>query len=328
MQIRNKDLLIQAIEKETIKSILFFGQDRGLMSVIISLIEQNFDFDVMNIDFASITPESYTVLVNDLNLFGKKRLIRISNTPNKISKKLEQVILGAHTHLSIFYGEAINSKSTITKFFDISDSLASYPCYQIQENNIKKATENILREKQYTSEVLLYLTSSYNNNYQLYLNDLKKLLLYVSDKKNITLQDITKIMSKPKIDFNSKNICYSLLLEYSDRFYQALREIHETPLIQVIRGIMFFLMQIYVGSLYIAQNSSATVEEAIKIQKIPIFFKDVQEYKLILQRVSLIKIQKLFSMLQSLEKQAKISSHITLLEKIYLDLHLDSLSYQ
>ena len=79
-------------------------------------------------------------------------------------------------------------------------------------------------------------------------------------------------------------------------------------------------MQVLSGLIYLEKNPNNNIKTVIAEQKLPIFFKDIDEYKEVVSKSSISEIYKLLSLLNLLEKRVKLNGEkIYFLERLFLE---------
>ena len=322
MQVNDKNFLLDQINNNSVSAILFYGSDIGLIEVLNKWLEKKLNLIIETVDFADITPDSYRIFIQSINLFETKKIIKIVNVSEKISKEMKEILHISGNNIAFFIAPKIRANSEIRKFFEITKNLVCYPCYPIKENNIRKLTESLLKGKTISHGAMNYLVGTYNGDYQLYINEVKKLTLYSMHNSSIEIEDIVALVNNVGKDFDFKQICYSLLLRDKEGFFNSIKYSNNTSLIQIIRGVLFALTQVNSGVVCLRENPRITVQEIIRQRKLSIFFQDIHQYQEVLYNVTESEIARLLYLLLEAEKKIKlIGEKSYIIEKVYFDFY-------
>lgn len=190
----------------TIKAILLYGQNEGLISEYskkfittisadpldpFSVVYLNWD-DIKN-DIGLLSSE-----YNSQSLMGTRRVVVIRDADNNLSKPLEEILISSFsdTLLIVCASPNLNSRSSLVNLANTSSLFASIACYEDRDENITTSIRSYLIENNITcsNDAFMLLCSRLSNDRKSNLNELEKLITYVGSKKHFEIKDIKAVI--------------------------------------------------------------------------------------------------------------------------------------
>ncbi len=312
--------LLDMIGNGSVKALLLYGPDKGYIDKVCKTLIKKFNLLKTSIDYQDIKSQPFEILLNTHNFFMQKQLIKVRSVGESIDKSLKLVLGKDLLHLIVFIADELPTSSSIRKFFETENHLASLACYYDDE---EKITKIILHKcsnigKIVTEDAVKYLVAHLKGDHQTIINELDKLIYYTFDKDNINLHDVQKVVSSDFIA-NSDNLCVYFALKKTEAFLQEFIELKQQNINEVL--IIKALIRYYLN-LYIALNKlliGANINEIIKSLSPPIFYKYEQSFKEVVSKVTLDDCVKTLKYLQQAEIDYKLNpAGFDLYQQIYI----------
>ena len=219
----NEETLIKKIQDTLLQKI----KDRGFDDIQKN-VSKEINFDNNNINNS---------------LFFKSKIILYEN-PKEVNEEYLDTIDHNNTAIIISHTN-LHNNSRLKKYFDTHKELFSISCYKLSRN-IKKIFLDFFLNKhkiQLGGECYWFFLDNTDNRYQLFENEITKLLNY--DKKEITINDLRFLLSNS--DLEEINDMFFLLFETNnDIIKRANRTINSSSdSFLVLQRIKFFLNLLY-----------------------------------------------------------------------------------
>jgi len=193
---------------------------------------------------------------NNLNdsLFFKSKIILYEN-PKEIDQEYLNTINCSETAIIITHTNLTNS-SKIKKYFDIHKDFFSISCYKLSRKTKKVFLDFFLNQHriQLQSDCYWFLLDNTDNHYQLFENEINKIINY--DKKKININDLRLLLSNS--DSEEIDELFFLMLENNKQIIkQAHRSINSSSdSYLVLQRVKFFLGLLY--NIKIADGAAET----------------------------------------------------------------------
>lgn len=293
----------------SIKAVLIYGTNEGLVaeyvkSFVKSVCEDvNDPFRVAYLNGADVNADSGILFgeYGSQSLMGGQRVVVVSDVDNNLTKVIKSLFETTKSDtLLILYSGSLNKKSSLVKVGEDSEDIAVIPCYEDRDEDIFAAARAKFVEGGYTlgNDALQVLCSRLSNDRKSSMSEIDKLMTYVGDRKNITLDDVTKVISDNSAS-SGDDVCYyaaSGQVAKALASYDKLLNEGNEP-ISIIRSVTYHFNKLLTCMGYMEQGE--TIDKALmKLTPLVIFFRK-NTFK---SQVSLWPKDKLFSVLELLYK--------------------------
>ena len=310
--------LFELIASGKVKALLLYGPDKGYIDKICRHLVKKLNMLQTSIEYSDLNISSLEILLNSPNLFNQKELIRIRGVGNSIDKNLKVILNDNYINFPVFIGEDISSSSSFRKFFETEESLASLACYHDDEAKIEKIVLEKLAKcnKIIDKEALIYLKNHLKGDHELVSNEINKLIYFVHDKQEVTLNDIREVLSS-EITANGSD----LAMYFSQKDYVSfLKELDILKKQNINEVLMIRALIRHYLNLYIVLSkvkSGERVDSAIKSLSPPIFYQYINDFTKIANSLSLAECLKTLRILQQAEVDYKLNpAGFDLLQKL------------
>ena len=278
---------------------------------IIKHINANSQFTINKIDFSTVNknPSTLFIELSTISMFCKDKLIILANGEKSISQELKHILnhnIGNNYVITIS-GE-LSTDSTLRQYYENSKNAASIGCYKDDNDNLTFIISDFLTKNKVQSNTttLQYLCNVLSQNCNALQPELEKLMLYIGNNKNLTIQDIQESLLA-EIDPISEDLCISIAeknIENFTKFANTLLKNKFTP-ISLIRILLKYFSRLeYL--IRIVKNGKP-INQALKSIHPPIFFKSIPTIKKHVSTISHSEVNNIIKKLVEIEIQCKKS---------------------
>jgi len=188
------------IEKKNIskfKVFLVYGENEGLKKEIINKIKKNHNGKEMKYDEARVlknTTEFYNEIKNN-SLFEDKKIFLLERCTDKISEIVVEICGDIREDLIIINCGVLEKKSKLRKNFEVSKNAVIIPTYKDNSQSLANIVKVFFNEKKIniSHETLNLLVSRCNGDRGYLKQELEKISNYLSDKRIISLKEISTL---------------------------------------------------------------------------------------------------------------------------------------
>lgn len=299
--------LIQNINSNKVKALLFHGPNYGQSISIIERIVQECHLLASSFSKKDVSSSMLIAKSVEKNFFAKKEIIKIKDTTSIIDKHLKDMLISEKTeNILCFISSESLPNSGIRKLFETESHLASIACYyentdQIIRGVLEKLNKNSTKIDE---EAIFYLKKHLKGDTQIINNEIDKLLMFTHDKKLITKEDVSMVISSELIA-NGDEMCLFYALGMYKMFFKEMNKLLKQNIneILIIRAFIRFYGNLY----HVTQRleDGENIDVAIKKLKTSIFFKYIPKFKEIAMRISSKDATNMISKLMQLELDFK-----------------------
>ena len=296
-------------EKINIKKtnfILLHGKNEGLKNQEINKLKNKISKKTKNYDEKQIL-ENTDRFIEDLmngSLFDESKIIIINRASDKLFHTIEDLIeRKIEDTIFIFNCEILEKKSKIRNLFEKSkDKLISIAFYPDNYETLSKLAQSFIRSEKISlsNENLNLIINKCNNDRKNLLNELEKVSIFSKTKKNITNEEIQKLVNLN--ENHSVNELINFCLAKNKK--QTLNILNENnysneDVIIIIRTMLKKTKTLLNLILQFKINKDLNI--TINNSKPPIFWKEKEIVKLQIKAWSLDKVKDLIREINDLE---------------------------
>jgi DNA polymerase-3 subunit delta len=272
-----------------ISAILVYGPDNGLVKERVKAITSK--ILPGNIDSLRLIEFSYEKIKDDLrplidnifslNLSRQKLLIRVSNCAPAIAATLSEALNNYKgENVILLYAGDLAPTSSLRKFFENSKKHVSIACYKDEQATIKKLIINKLNQHGYNiSPLALQAMENFiGGDRMLILNEIEKLITYMGEHKNISLDDISSVITNSNIvtiDDFCQNIAQKKPAQAVQLFQSLMAE--NISLIALLRSLNKYFLRLY--QVKFATMKNIPIAQAMNQLNPPVFFKNAVSFQ-------------------------------------------------
>ena len=268
--------------------LLIYGPNEGLIRDDVLKIAQSFrqkkETDEITINGKAVD-ENQNIIdeeIRSFSLFSEQKIIHLENIKDKHLQFFENTNFKSNKVLVIIKSENLNKNSKIRSFFEKHKEYAAIPCY---EDDVRSQM-NLISQFQsdhkikFNSDIKNYLIQNLSTDRLISKNELEKILLVISHKKNeqIKFEDIQAILndsSSNSLNIINEYVMYGKVNQVSKNLYRIFDE--GTNAVAIVRSLLNYLVRVHKTQIEIKKTGN--FDEAIKQLRPPVFWKDKDNFR-------------------------------------------------
>jgi len=274
-----KSFEISKIKINNYKFYLLYGDNDGLKEEIIkSLFEKNYLNKIYKYEEKEILDNSVNFFntIFTKSFFDNEKLIIINRATDKIKNIVEELIDKNPEHIQFILNSTnLEKKSTLRKFFEKEKTIICVPFYEDNNQTLNSIISKFFRDKKIpiSQQLINILIERSRGDRKNLNNELQKIENFSLNKKNITLQEITKLTNLAD-NYSASELVDHSLAKNTRKTVTILNENNysDEDNIIIIRTLLAKLKRLI--KIHELVNEKNNVEQAISSCKPPIFWKD------------------------------------------------------
>ena len=303
--------------------VLFYGENIGLIDDFKSSIKKFYkdQFEIINFTQEDILKNNnlLTKEVMNSSLFDKKKILFIQQSDDKLLKHFEELKSELNENKIYIFSSTLDKKSKLRNFFEKNSEVGIVPCYQDNEQSIKKIIFEKLKGYEGLSAINVNMIIENSGLERSKLNnELEKIKLFFNNK--IIETEKLEILLNIKINEDFNNLKDHALLGNKLKTNKLLSEtiIDDEKMLFYLNSLNQRLNKIK----EVRQSSSTNIELSVNSLKPPIFWKDKPNFIDQTKKWTNKKIIEILDLTYKLEVQIKsnsIANKKILLKKLMID---------
>ena len=315
-------MIIKSFEVEKIKSIkkdliLIYGSNQGHKNQVIKeLFEKLFKGKISRFDENEIL-NNYEEFISGLinkSLFEDYKLIIISRTSDKILKLVNEILERKIEKIKIIINsDNLEKKSKLRNLFEKEKELVCIPFYEDNDKSLSIIAQNFFRQKniKVSQEIINLLIGRSRGDRGNLINELNKIENLSITKKNIDMEDITKLTNLSE-NYSVFELAENYLAKNKKQVSKILNENNfaNDECILILRTILNRSKRLL--KLKESQNLTGNIDLTISSFKPPIFWKEKDVVKKQIKSWSDDEVKKIIYKINDLEILVKKNSNNSL----------------
>ncbi len=303
--------------------VLFYGENIGLIDDFKSSIKKFYkdQFEIINFTQEDILKNNnlLTKEVMNSSLFDKKKILFIQQSDDKLLKHFEELKSELNENKIYIFSSTLDKKSKLRNFFEKNSEVGIVPCYQDNEQSIKKIIFEKLKGYEGLSAINVNMIIENSGLERSKLNnELEKIKLFFNNK--IIETEKLEILLNIKINEDFNTLKDHALLGNKLKTNKLLSEtiIDDEKMLFYLNSLNQRLNKIK----EVRQSSSTNIELSVNSLKPPIFWKDKPSFINQTKKWTNKKIIEILDLTYKLEVQIKsnsIANKKILLKKLMID---------
>ena len=303
---------------------LFYGKNEGLKKQIINNLLKN-KKEISSYDEREILESSNSFIENTLtkSLFENEKIILIKRGTDKIFKIIEEISEKKIEDLIIIINsENLDKKSKLRAFFEKSKKYICIAVFPDNNQTLAQLTLNFFKQKKIliSQQNINFIVNKCNGDRDILENELKKIEHFSKNKKEITFDDLMKLINLTE-NHGISELIDNCLAKNQKKTLNILNEniFTSEDCILIIRTFLNKSKRIL--KLCNEFENSKNIETTISSAKPPIFWKDKEIVKQQIYKWKPEKIKKLIYELFEIELIVKknINNSVNLVTDFILD---------
>jgi len=292
---------------------LFYGNNEGLKKEEILKLNLKSKKKLFKFEEKQIleNPENFFNDIYSGSLFENEKFIVINHATEKILKIIETLLEKKMMDVCILVNAGqLEKKSKLRSTFEKNKELTAVGFYPDNNETLLKLTQNFIRERKISlSQMNInFIVNKCNGSREFLNNELEKVELFSKSKKNITLDDLIKLINLSE-DFSISELVDYCLAKNQKKTFNIINENNfgNDDSIIIIRTFLSKLKRILILSenYHLNKNIDKTIGEA----RPPIFWKDKEIVKKQITNWSTENLKNLIIQINKIELQIKRNSN-------------------
>jgi len=288
---------------------LIYGKNEGLKEECIKEIIKDKKDKILNYEERQILEEKEIFFENTLSgsLFEDNKVIVINRATNKILEIVEELIERENDSLKIIINSGIlEKKSKLRSLFEKNENLICLPTYPDNNETLSRIAAIFFKNEKISisQQNINLIVNKCNGDRRNLKNEIEKIGRYASTKKNLTTNEILKLVNLSE-NYGFSELIDNCLIKNKNKIMNILNEnnFSNEDCIIILRTFLIKAKKILKLSLELEKNND--LNKTIASAKPPIFWKDKEIIKTQLNKWKSDKIKKLIFQLNDVELQIK-----------------------
>ena len=288
---------------------LFYGKNQGLKEDHIKEIIKKNQGKVFNYDEKQIQEEKQIFFENILSgsLFENNKIIIINRASDKIYPIIQEIIERDIKSVKIIINSGLlEKKSKLRSLFEKEKNLICIATYPDNNETLSRLAVIFFKNEKIaiSQQNINLIVGKCNGDRHNLNNELKKIKNYALNKKNITTQEILKIINLSE-NYGFSELIDNCLAKNKNKIMTILNEnnFNNEDCIIILRTFLIKAKRILTLSLEFEKNND--LNKTITSARPPIFWKDKELIKIQLNKWKPDKIKELIYHLNDIELQIK-----------------------
>ena len=296
---------------------LVYGENEGLKNEIIQILKKNLKGNVETYDEAQIlnNNESFYEKIFNQSLFEKEKTIIVNRCSDKLFDVIENILEKNTTDIKIILNALVlEKKSKLRSLFEKNKELIIIPTYKDTSITLVETAKKFFNNYKVSisHETINLLVNRCSGDRGHLKSELDKILIYIQDKKNISLEEIYKLTNLAD-NFTINELVDNSLSKNSKKTSEIINESNYKPEDSILILRTFLQKAKRLLNLYESQSVNLDYDNLINNYKPPIFWKDKPLVKKQLEKWSKSKIKDLIVDINKTEIFMKKNSSISLM---------------
>ena len=313
-------MIIKSYELKKISNknnvILIYGENEGLKKEISSKIKNQFSGKEINYEENDVLKnlDEFRNLIKNHSLFDDKKVITIRRCTEKIYQIIFEIVDYNMEDLIIIDCGTLDKRSKLRNFFEKSKKAVIIPTYKDDYQSLINISRDFFSQNKISisQETLSLLVSRCNGDRGYLKLELEKISNYMTEKKNISLEEIYKLTNLYE-NYSATELVDSSLLKNVKKTCNILNESNysQDDTFLIIRILLQKSKRIL--SLINEINTGKNIDNALQEHRPPIFWKDKPVLKQQIKLWNYDKIKDLISKINSLEILIKKNNSLSVI---------------
>lgn len=252
-----------------IRGVVVYGSNEGMVSTIsqqfIGAISKDL-YDAFHVSYLEMSDVASDIGVlyaefNAQSLMGGRRVVVIKEATNLLTKQLRELLeTSSSDSLLVITSSSLKTKDSLAIMAKDEDCLYGIGCYDDRDEDISIFANKFIAKNglNIDNSAFQILCSRLSNDRKISQNELDKLITYMGNKKEITINDIITVISDTSAS-SQEDLCYFLALGQTDKAISSYNRLifeGENP-VSIIRAISYHFMKLLDCAIKIEKGESA-----------------------------------------------------------------------
>ena len=241
---------------QTIRGVVIYGSNEGMVSTlseafIKSISSDIYDaFHVSYLDMADVMSDIGCLYAefNAQSLMGGRRVVVIKNATANLTKPLRELLSSSSSDtLLVISSSTLKTKDSLAVMAKDEAFMYGIGCYDDRDEDISQFASKFMSKNGFNIDNITFqlLCSRLSNDRKISANELDKLITYMGNNKNISVEDVLTVISDSSAS-SQEDLCYFVALGQTEKAiasYNRLIFEGEQP-VSIIRAISYHFMKL------------------------------------------------------------------------------------
>lgn len=254
---------------QTIRGVVIYGSNEGMVSTlseafIKSISSDIYDaFHVSYLDMADVMSDIGCLYAefNAQSLMGGRRVVVIKNATANLTKPLRELLSSSSSDtLLVISSSTLKTKDSLAVMAKDEAFMYGIGCYDDRDEDISQFASKFMSKNGFNIDNITFqlLCSRLSNDRKISANELDKLITYMGNNKNISVEDVLTVISDSSAS-SQEDLCYFVALGQTEKAiasYNRLIFEGEQP-VSIIRAISYHFMKLLDCAVKIEKGDTA-----------------------------------------------------------------------
>ena len=265
-----------------IRGVVIYGSNEGMVSTLSTEFIKAVSPDVRDafrvsyIDMAAISADIGVLYAefNAQSLMGGRRVVVIRDANANLTKPLKEILSNSSSQsLLVITSSSLKTKDSLAVFAKDEDCLYGIGCYDDRDEDISQFANKFVVKNGFNIDNVAFqvLCSRLSNDRKISTNELDKLITYMGNRKEITIEDITTVISDTSAS-SQEDLSYFVaqgMIDKAINSYNRLIFEGENP-VTIVRAISYHFMKLLDCAVKI--EGGETADKVVNSLRPPLMF--------------------------------------------------------
>jgi DNA polymerase-3 subunit delta len=301
------------------RAVLFYGPDGGLVreqskKILSTLVKDDSDpFAITQLDADQIKedPSRLFEALSAMSLMGEAPTVVVRDASDKLTTTVKEALeMTECQNYLILLGGDLQKKSTLRSLAEKHKQTACLACYREEGANLANTVRQRLEKEgiHYQRDTFIYLTSILGNDRGVTESELDKLILYLGDDKELTME-IVEALTNENDEKGLDDLCLAIAEGQVAKVNQLCESLflEGNHPVMMVRAFSRYLQRIHTARGYVAKGE--TPDKAMLYLRPPVFFKQKDMFRRHMQSFTDAKLISLLAAMNKTELEVKRTSN-------------------
>ena len=278
-----------------------------IAKTVVEDLDDPFNVVTLSTDILAEDPARLQDEAKAMSMMGGARLIKVEGGTDKLTTLLKEYLEDPSTeNLIIVEAGELSTRSSLRQAMEKAKNAAALPCYVEDERGVGNLVRETLSNNGYfiNGDAIQFLTANIAGDRSRVRNELEKLMLYMGDEKNITLEHVQNSVGAIG-ESDLEELIYAVGGGQTEAAIKSYNKLIAEGVadIMILRALQnHFRKILYTRGL---MQDGQALDQAVKSLTPPIFFKVENAFKAQVQKWGEPKLEKTLEKLAQLEAETK-----------------------
>jgi len=210
-----------------IRGVIIYGSNEGMIATLSQLFIKAVSpdiydaFHVSYLEMSAITADLGTLYAefNAQSLMGGRRVVVIKEATNLLTKPLRELLASSSSDsLLVITSSSLKTKDSLAVMAKDEANFYGIGCYDDRDEDVSAFAAKFMRQNGFNIDNTAFqlLCARLSNDRKISANELEKLITYMGNNKNISVNDILTVISDTSAS-SQEDMCYFTALGQTDK---------------------------------------------------------------------------------------------------------------